>query len=199
VNPKDNGPWGISCVVQLDGLLLGGTTSSVGYVDGELKTSAYANTTFLVSYGQIEFSNYQPINVDVDPGDSVTCTVCAPSSTTSGYCYFSNQTKGQATWVSITQPPSLNVLTRTSAAWGVVVGAEDEHWFSTQAPYIGIVALTDCTAGSPTSSLGLEPGGVVSNLDASINNPEPNPVWETVVLSPSSGTSSAMWVIDYTK
>jgi hypothetical protein len=179
-------------VVQLDGLVIAGTTSYVTYVDGELTTGAYAVATFLSSDDQV--SNYQFFNVDVDQGDLVTCSICAPFSDTSGACFINNQTKSQSTSVMVTQPTRIDVLTRTSAAWGIVVGSEDRMYvFSGQAPYIGIVSLIDCSAASPTSSLGLEPGEVVSNLEASADNPGPNPIWETAVLS-----SSVMWVIDQT-
>jgi len=189
VNPVGGGPWAVSCVVQLDGVLLGGTTSYVSNVNGQIQTGAYAFATFLSN--EIEFSNYQILNVDVTPGQSVTCSVCAPFSTTYGTCLFSNQTTGQATSLLVNQPSRIDVLTRTSAAWGVVVGSEDEEYiFSQQPPYFDVIALIDCSASSPASSLGLEPGEVISNL----NNPTgstPNPIWQTYVL-----TSSVVWVLN---
>jgi hypothetical protein len=167
------------------------TTSYVAYVDEQIHTGAYAFATFLSN--EIELSNYQILNVDVKPGDSVTCSVCAPFSETYGTCLFSNQTTGLATTLLVNQPSRIDVLTRTSGAWGVVVGSEDEEYiFSQQPPFFDIIALIDCTATTPTSSLGLEPGEVVSNLDGPAGS-TPNPIWQTLVL-----TSSVVWVINET-
>lgn len=195
INAQGYGPWAVSCVVQLDSLLLGGTTSHIAYVDDartQTVTGAYAWTTFLSN--EINFSNYNILNISVHQGDSVTCAVCAPSSDTYGTCLITNQTQQKGTSLLVTQPSRINTLTGTSAAWGVVVGSEDENFeFSNQPPTIGIIGFLDCSCSSKISSLGLEPGEVVSNLLAPAGSTGPNPIWETAVLN-----SSTFWVIDRT-
>ena len=195
VDAQGYGPWAVSCVVQLDSKLLGGTTSTIAYADAERTqtiTHAFAWTTFLSN--QIEFSNYNILNIAVNQGDSVTCAVCAPFSTTYGTCLFTNQTQQQSTSLLVTQPTRVDVLTGSSAAWGVVVGSEVEGLvFYDQPPTFFITAFSDCSCSSKTTSLGLEPGEAVSNLAAPAGSTGPNPIWTTVVLN-----SSAFWVINNT-
>ncbi|KAH0558485.1 hypothetical protein GP486_004855 [Trichoglossum hirsutum] len=192
VNPQGNGPWGLSCVVQLDSALVGGTTSWIQYDDDahtQISSGAYAWTTFLSR--QIEFSKYNFFNLAVKQGDIVTCAVCTESSK-AGFCNMANQSTKQSAVLPVSQPTLLDVLTGTSAAWGVIIGAEDEKVpFSNRPPIFNVISMYDCGSASPAASLGLMPGEVISNLLAPAGSPGPNPIWKTLVLTPS-----VLWVID---
>jgi len=117
INAQGNGPWAVSCMVQLDSLLLGGTTSLIWYVDAartQTLTHAFAWTTFLSS--EIEYSNTNTLSISVDQGDSVTCAVCAPSSDTYGTYYFTNQTQQLSQGLLVTQSLPTDTLTGTNGA-----------------------------------------------------------------------------------
>lgn len=89
-------------------------------------------------------------NFDVKPGDTVSCSVCAPVSNTQGSVIISNKATGTYTSIGIPAPNSTTKLQGNCAEWimedpGMASGPEYPM------PDYGACFFYDCIAGTKTA------------------------------------------------
>jgi hypothetical protein len=143
--------WGVTGSTDV---LQAGTATQVTVSGGTPTVSTFAWYEWWTDLW-IQFANFP-----VSAGDTIACTVCAPS-TTHGFVAISNLTTGTATSVGVS-PPSGVSLTGNCAEW-IVERPTDAAGVLYTLPDYGATFFYDAVAGTPTREADLS-GATAINM-----------------------------------
>jgi hypothetical protein len=159
----DDGTYWCSVWVGIDGtqgsdVMQAGTDSQCVVSGGKVTSRKFLAWT--------EWFSLDPVTVDipVEVGDLISCTVCAPFGTTHGTAMFNNLTSGATANFGI-DPPEKISLTGNVAEWIV----EDPGKPPVPFPDYGSTFFSDCIAGSKNIELDLNSAREIDLVDASNN------------------------------